>query len=74
MNGTTTVICKQRILETDPNTSVAWTLAGVDAVQGGAVENNDIAYRCTSVLMMVAYVPGAAASTAHNLSLLGAGA
>lgn len=56
-NGVTTVGSKARVLNTDPDTSSAWTTGGIDAVQIGAVENNAVAVRLTSVLAMILYIP-----------------
>lgn len=48
-----------RVFATDPDTSAAWTLAGVDGIQVGSIEDNAVAMRITSVALMVEYVPAA---------------
>lgn len=41
------------IATTDPATGSAWTSGGVDAVQGGVVEDNAVSDRCTRILIQV---------------------
>lgn len=45
------------ISDTDPHTSAAWTLAALQAVQVGVIENFAISERCTTVYWQVAYTP-----------------
>lgn len=69
-NGTTVGAVQSRILETDPDTGVAWTTAGIDAVEVGAVENNAVATRCSTVYGMVLYEPGSAPTATGNMFLV----
>lgn len=63
-----------RFLTTDPATSAAWTESGINAVQGGVVNNANVEVRCTQVAMMVGWKPVAGASDDMNrLLLLGVG-
>lgn len=58
---------------TDPNTSAAWTLGGVDAVQGGIVDTAAIStVRCSSIIMMVNST-AAVVNTVNTLAALGVG-
>lgn len=56
-NTNTTYTAGGLLRETDPDTSSAWTSSGVDAVQAGARENNNVAQRLGTVLMHVLSVP-----------------
>lgn len=58
--------------ETDPNTSAAWTTSGVDAVEGGMVENTTsaIRVRCYWVALMVDYTEGGGGGGGSNVSLM----
>jgi hypothetical protein len=71
-NGTTTVAVQQLIANTDPATSAAWTQGGIDSVEIGAVEDNAVATRLTSVMGHVAYIPSAI-TPPRLLPLLGVG-
>jgi hypothetical protein len=71
-DGTTTVAVQQLIANTDPATSAAWTQGGIDSVEIGAVENNAVATRLTSVMGHVAYIPSTTTSP-KLLPLLGVG-
>lgn len=59
-----------KIVATDPNTSAAWTLAGVDAVQVGILNTLSIASRMTSEFLQVLYTPAAAVTGAPSPVLL----
>jgi len=56
-NGSTTLQGQSRVLNVDPNTSSAWTTSAIDALEIGAVENNNVAVRCASVMGFVLYIP-----------------
>lgn len=63
-----------RHLSADPATVGVWTESSVNAVQGGVVNNANVAVRSTQHAMMVAYVQSAGASDDMNrLLLLGVG-
>ncbi len=66
-NGTTTATGQNRLLNTDPDTGVAWTLSGIDAVEIGAVENNAIGTRLGNAMGYVLYSPAAAATNTNFL-------
>lgn len=70
LNGSTTVVAQMRLLTTDPDTGVAWTESGLNAVEIGAVENNAVATRCTTVYGMVLYEPGSAPVAMGNMFLV----
>ena len=61
LNLSTSIVAFGRSLETDPNTSAAWTQSGVNAVEGGLVENNAVAVRMTYLRLQVAYIESAGA-------------
>lgn len=46
-----------KIAETDPNTGVAWTTAGIDALKIGIDEANSIAIRCMYMAGFVLFAP-----------------
>ena len=58
-NGSTQVVGQGRILELNPNTATAWTTSTIDAVEIGAVENNNVAVRLINVCGYVVYIPSA---------------
>ena len=62
-----TYVMNSTILNTDPNTSAAWTVAAVNAFTIGVVNGAAVAARCTAVGQMVAFRPW------NRTALLGAG-
>ena len=64
-----------RVAATDPNTGIAWTTSGVDAMQGGIVDTDtNVTERATTVDVSVNYIPAAAAVTgAPSLEMMGVG-
>lgn len=54
---------QDRMLVTDPDTGVAWTVSGVDGVIVGPVSENLGSIRCTAVRAHVLFVPAAAGGT-----------
>jgi hypothetical protein len=54
-NPTATVRRNGRFLTLDPATSAAWTEAGIDALEAGVYENNNVALRCTYAALMVSF-------------------
>lgn len=62
-NGSTTYTNLFQLRTTDPNTSAAWTTAGLDAVEIGVLEDNAFADRCTVLGMMVNFNPYVATVT-----------
>jgi len=69
VNRTTTLansIYKMALV--DPATSVAWTTSGLDAVEFGAVENNAVSTRLTSILAMVLYAPATTIGIQVNIA------
>ena len=63
LDGSTTTVTQSRVLTTDPDTAVAWTTGGLDAVEAGSVEANAVATRNSSTLIMVDFVPAVAGTT-----------
>lgn len=57
LNGSTSLQGRQRLLILNPDTSTAWTTTTVDAVEVGAVEDNNVAVRLTNVMAYILYVP-----------------
>lgn len=57
----------QRVFPTDPNTSAAWELASIDALQIGSIEDNAVAMRITNVALMVEYVPAAGGAAIKDI-------
>lgn len=47
----------ERIFETDPNTGAAWTLAALDALEAGGIENNAVMDRISTLFVEVLYTP-----------------
>lgn len=56
-NGSTVHQGQTILALTDPNTGSAWTTSGLDAVEMGVVENNNVSVRCISVIGYVLFVP-----------------
>src|SRR3989344_1661951 len=50
-------VISEVVANTDPNTSAAWTTAGIDEVEAGGIEANTAVDRMTQVILQVAYVP-----------------
>lgn len=65
-NGTTSTQGRVRILNTDPNTSSAWTSSGIDAVEIGGIENNAVITRMISALGYVLFQPATSAIKSVN--------
>lgn len=61
-NGSTASIGLGRLLENDPSTGIAWTGAGIDAIEAGAVEDNAVAIQLFNAMVHVLYE----ISTAQN--------
>lgn len=61
-DGTTTVASSSILLETDPNTSAAWTRSALDAVQVGMTETTTTQVWCTSIICQIVYVPSTASA------------
>lgn len=59
-----------KVYATDPNTGAAWTLAGVDALEVGAIETSAILSRLMDVQVYVDYTP---ASSGCRMMLCGVG-
>lgn len=59
-----------KVYATDPNTSTAWTLSGVDALEVGAIETSAILSRLMDVHVYVDYTP---ASGGCRMMLCGVG-
>jgi hypothetical protein len=55
MRPNTTYIGISKIYDTDPNTSTAWTLSAVNAIEVGAASTASVAVRVTSVHAQVLY-------------------
>jgi hypothetical protein len=53
----TSYVYRTKLALTDPNTSVAWTTAGVDAMQIGVNEDNAVTMRATLARASVLYAP-----------------
>lgn len=53
LNGSTIPTPQFVLSLTDPATAVAWTISGVNALEAGAVENNNVSVRCHLVLVEV---------------------
>jgi hypothetical protein len=54
------------VRDVDPNTSVAWTSSGIDAVEAGYLEQNAVATRMSEIWLMLEWVvtgPGAGADS-----------
>lgn len=62
LNGTTSTQGRNRVLSTDPDTGSAWTNSAVDAIEAGAVENNNVLVRMVNAMVYVLY----AVSTSVN--------
>lgn len=69
---TTAGIYLSKVYATDPNTSAAWTLSAVDALEVGAVETTAVLSRLMDVHVYVEYTE-AATSSSGSLMLMGVG-
>lgn len=69
-NGSTAAQAYQRLLETDPDTSTAWTTGGLDALEVGGVENNAVATRLTyaRVFILTSVTPTSSIKTVLGLA------
>lgn len=56
LNGSTTVVSRGKVYDVDPNTSAAWTLSNIDAIECGSREANASAVRLTTVLAFVDFL------------------
>ena len=63
----------QNIANTDPNTSAAWTLSGIDNVQIGVVESNAVQTRCSAIYGMVLHTPSSASADNGGMMMRGIG-
>lgn len=70
LNGSTTVVSRGKAFDVDPDTAVAWTLSGVDAIECGSREANAVAMRLTTVLVMVDYTPAAGTTVTPTTAAL----
>jgi hypothetical protein len=52
-----TYVALARLDATDPNTSAAWTTAGLDTIEAGVVNNASVAARVTAIYVMADYLP-----------------
>lgn len=62
-NGTTSYASRFLVSNTDPDTSAAWTLAGLRDAEAGSIEGNAVAMRMAAVCMMVDYAESADTGT-----------
>lgn len=70
VNTNTSYTAGGLIRETDPDTGSAWTSSGVDAVQCGARENNNVGQRLGTILMYVLSTPASNAPTVRVMPTL----
>ncbi len=62
-----------KVYATDPDTSTAWTLSGVDALELGGIETTAVLSRLMDVQAYVDYTPAASASGGCRMMLCGVG-
>jgi hypothetical protein len=63
-NYSTTYILTGKVTATDPSTSAAWTLAGLDAAEVGVADTStETAVRCTTIVSAVLWQPASETST-----------
>lgn len=55
INTTTALVSKHAIRTTDPGTGAAWTIAGVNALEIGVLEVNNVAQRCSAIHALVLF-------------------
>jgi hypothetical protein len=72
LNPGASYVGNEELLPTDPATSAAWTLAGVDGAQVGVTVDNISSAACTLMALMVSFVPSLN-TTPPMLTLLGVG-
>lgn len=65
---------RAKLYTTDPATTIAWTLSGVDGVEVGIVEKSVAnKARLTATYLMVNYTPAAGGTTVKTLAAMGVG-
>lgn len=62
LNGSTSFTPRALLSLTDPATGSAWTTSGLDAMEAGSTENNNVAVRLSTVMVSVLYVPSSGSS------------
>lgn len=66
VNQSTSYDSVGKFMVTDPNTSAAWTTAGVNAIEIGSIEDNAVAMRMDAARVEVHYAPSAAAGSSQT--------